>query len=83
VFLNNFDNIATLRRLVVFYVNAHNREIPYSTSNCQTTDKMYFGTRDKIPEKLNKKNQEARTARMATNRALSYDACPNREELRF
>ena len=74
------DNITTLRRLVAFYVNAYNTEIPHSAFNGQTPDEIYFGTGDNIPEQLIKKREEARLARMEKNRVMSCDACLNRRE---
>ena len=38
------DSVATVRRLVAFYVDAHNRVLPHSAFRGQTPDEMYFGT---------------------------------------
>ena len=78
--MNTLDNIATLRRLVAFYVNAHNTEIPHSAFNGQTPDEIYYGTGDKIPQNLKEKKEAARLARMEKNRAMSCDECLKREE---
>jgi len=80
LFINTLDNITTLRRLVAFYANAHNTEMPHSAFNGQTPDELYYGTGDKIPQELKEKREAARIARMETNRAISCDACLNRKE---
>jgi len=80
LFINSIDNITILRRLVAFYVNAHNTEIPHSAFNGQTPDEIYYGTGDNIPEQLIKKREAARLARMEKNRAMSCDDCLKREE---
>ena len=64
LFLNSLDNITNLRRLAAFYVNTHNSEMPHSAFNGQTPDEMYYGTGDKIPQKLKEKREAARIARM-------------------
>ena len=81
LFLNTLDNITTLRRLVAFYVNTHNTQMLHSAFDGQTPDEIYFGTGDKIPQELKEKREAARIARMETNRAMSCDLCPNREEV--
>jgi transposase InsO family protein len=81
LFLNTLDNITTLRRLIAFYVNAHNTEMPHSAFDGQTPDEIYYGTGDTIPQELKEKREAARIARMETNRAMSCDLCPNREEV--
>jgi putative transposase len=81
LFLNTLDNITTLRRLVAFYVNAHNTQMPHSAFNGQTPDEIYYGTGDKIPQKLKDKRDAARSARIEVNRAMTCDACLNRKEV--
>jgi len=80
LFLNTLDNITTLRRLVAFYVNVHNSEMPHSAFNDQTPDEIYFGTGDNIPQELKEKREAARLTRMETNRAISCEARLNRKE---
>ena len=46
------EAIATVRRLVAFYVDEHNRVLPHSAFGGQTPDEMYFGTGDAIPADL-------------------------------
>jgi hypothetical protein len=42
------DSITTVRRLVAFYVDEHNRVLPHSAFCGQTPDEMYFGIGDAI-----------------------------------
>jgi hypothetical protein len=44
--------VTTVRRLVAFYVDEHNRVLPYSAFRGQTPDEMYFGTGDAVPADL-------------------------------
>ena len=44
LFLHSLDSVATVRRLVEFYVDEHNRVLPHSAFRGQTPDEMYFGT---------------------------------------
>jgi transposase InsO family protein len=45
LFLHSLDSSATVRRLVAFYVDQHNRVLPHSAFRGQTPDEMYFGSR--------------------------------------
>ena len=42
LFLHSLDSIATIRRLVTFYVHQHNHVLPHSAFRGQTPDEMYF-----------------------------------------
>ena len=42
LFLHPLDTVATVRRLVAFYVDEHNRVLPHSAFRGQTPDEMYF-----------------------------------------
>jgi hypothetical protein len=44
LFLHQLDSLATIRRLVAFYVQEHNHVLPHSAFRGQTPDEMYFGT---------------------------------------
>jgi len=48
LFLHSLDSVTTVRRLVAFYVDEHNRVLPHSAFRGQTPDEMYFGTGDAI-----------------------------------
>jgi hypothetical protein len=53
LFLHSLDSVATVRRLVAFYVEEHNRVLPHSAFHGQTPpDEMYFGTGDAVPVDL-------------------------------
>jgi len=43
LFLHSLDNITTVRRLVAFYVDEHNRVLPHSAFRGQTPDEMSSG----------------------------------------
>ncbi len=75
LFLNQLDSVASLRRLVGFYVAEHNNQLPHSAFRGQTPDEMYFGTDGHVPGDLDVKRKEARAARMAANRARSCRVC--------
>ena len=42
LFLHSLDSVTTVRRLVDFYVEEHNRVLPHSAFRGQTPDEMYF-----------------------------------------
>ena len=46
------SGVTTVRRLVAFYVDEHNRVLPHSAFRGQTPDEMYFGTGDAVPADL-------------------------------
>ena len=52
LFLHHLDSVATVRRLVGFYVHEHNAVLPHSAFCGQTPDEMYFGTGDAVPADL-------------------------------
>ena len=52
LFLHSLDSVTTVRRLVAFYVDQHNRVLPHSAFHGQTPNEMYFGTGDVVPADL-------------------------------
>src|SRR5471030_1122294 len=76
LFLNHLDTLATVERLIAFYVQQHNAVIPHSAFHGQTPDEMYFGTGTTIPEHLTVARRLARDARLDKNRSLHCRACP-------
>ena len=60
--------------MVAFYVPQHN-SVPHSAFNGETPNEMYAGTADGVAERLAEGRKRARDARLATNRALSCEAC--------
>ena len=77
LFLHSLDSITTVRRLVAFYVDEHNRVLPHSAFRGQTPDEMYFGTGDAIPADLTSRAAAARRARVEANRSASCATCPS------
>ena len=77
LFLHSLDSITTVRRLVAFYVDEHNRVLPHSAFRGQTPDEMYFGTGDAIPADLTSRATAARLARAEANRSASCAICPS------
>ena len=65
------DSVATIRRLVAFYVDEHNRILPHSAFLGQTPDETYFGTGDGVPTDLTARATAARRARVEANRSAS------------
>ena len=70
LFLHSLDSVATVRGLVAFYVDEHNRVLPHSAFRGQTPDEMYFGTGDAVPADLASAAATARRARVEANRSL-------------
>jgi putative transposase len=68
---------ATVRRLVAFYVDQHNRVLPHSAFRGQTPDEMYLGTGDAMPADLTSRAAAARRARIDANRSASCASCPS------
>ena len=77
LFLHSLDSVTTVRRLVAFYVDEHNRVLPHSAFRGQTPDEMYFGTGDAIPADLVSRATAARRARVEANRSASCATCPS------
>ena len=75
LFLHPLDNVATVRRLVAFYVEEHNRVLPHAAFRGQTPDEMYFATGRTVPAHLKSGAVEARRARREANRSASCDRC--------
>ena len=76
LFLHPLDNLATVRRLVEFYVTEHNERIPHGAFEGQTPDEMYFGRGGQVPNDLALRRREARQQRLARNRQVACAACP-------
>jgi hypothetical protein len=77
LFLHPLDSVATIRRLVAFYVDEHNRVLPHSAFQGQTSDEMYFGTGDAVPADLTSRAAAARRARAVANRSAACETCPS------
>jgi hypothetical protein len=77
LFLHSLDSVTTVRRLVAFYVDEHNRVLPHSAFRGQTPDEMYFGTEDAVPADLRSRAAAARRTRGEANRSASCETCPS------
>ena len=64
LFLHPLESVTTVRRLVAFYVDEHNRVLPHSAFRGQTSDEMYFGTGDAVPADLKARAAAARRTRL-------------------
>lgn len=76
LFLHPLDSVATVRRLVAFYVDEHNRVIPHAAFRGLTPDEMYFGTAGPDSSDLSSRMAAARVARLQANRAACCPVCP-------
>ena len=81
LFLNHLDSIATIRRLVTFYVDQYNTVLPHSAFSGQTPDEMYFGDGNEVPDQLTEAREKARQERIEWNRNLSCDMCHEQRQL--
>ena len=81
LFLNTLDSAATVRRLVSFYVAAHNEEIPHSAFRGQTPDEVYYGRGSGVPEHLEAAKARAWATRLEANRLASCGICQNLRSL--
>src|SRR6516164_1248450 len=77
LFLHSLDSVTTVRRLVAFYVDEHNRVLPHSAFHGQTPDEMYFGTGDTVSADLRSRAAAARRTRAEANRLASCETCPS------
>jgi putative transposase len=77
LFLHALDSVPTVRRLVAFYVDEHNRVLPHSAFRGQTPDEIYFGTGDTVPADLMSRAATARRARGEANRSADCATCPS------
>ncbi len=75
LYLNTLDTVATIEKLVTFYVEQHNVHMPHSAFQGQTPDEMYFGTGGEIPQQLEGSRIAARESRVKLNRAQTCQTC--------
>ena len=76
LYLNTLDTIASVRKLITFYVEEHNRKMPHSAFQGQTPDEMYYGTGHDVPANLASARADARRSRLQANRVLTCESCP-------
>jgi transposase InsO family protein len=75
LYLHGLETESELRRLIAFYVQAHNELMPHSAFNGQTPDEIYFGTGDAVASELTTGRARARAARMDRNREARCGVC--------
>jgi hypothetical protein len=75
LYLHSLDTVATVRKLVAFYVTEHNTRMPHSAFQGQTPDEMYFGMGSEVVAQLAEAVRCARERRIAHNRELSCGSC--------
>jgi len=83
LYLNSLDALATVRRLVGWYVCQHNEVLPHAAFEGQTPDETYFGHGEDVPDQLSRRRHEARQKRLDRNRQAACSRCARtgREEL--
>ena len=75
LFLHDLDGIATVRRLVEFYVTQHNSVLPHSAHGGRTPDEVYFGKAVDVPDELAAAREKARESRLRANRERDCSDC--------
>ena len=75
LYLHSLDSFAALRRLIEFYVTAHNEVMPHSAFQGQTPDEVFFGIGDEVTKRLAEARESAREKRMNDNRAVRCGVC--------
>ncbi len=75
LYLHSLDSFAALRRLIEFYVTAHNEVMPHSAFQGQTPDEVFFGISDEVTKRLSEARESARGKRMEVNRAVRCGVC--------
>jgi len=75
LYLHTLDSFAALRRLIEFYVTAHNKVMPHSAFQGQTPDEVFFGIGDDVTQRLAESRESAREKRMKENRAAGCGVC--------
>jgi putative transposase len=75
LYLHSLDSFAALRRLIGFYVTAHNEVMPHSAFHGQTPNEMFFAAGDELTQKLFAARKTAREERVKENRAAGCGVC--------
>jgi putative transposase len=75
LYLHSLDSLDHLRKLVAFFVDEHNRNMPHSAFRGQTPDEMYSGTGTSVDTDLDTGRRNAIERRLASNRAASCHRC--------
>lgn len=75
LYLYHLDCIATVRRLVSFYVEQHNFVMPHNSLNGRTPFEVYHNLNPDLPRQLRLAQKRALKKRIAYNRSLTCDSC--------
>ena len=75
LYLNPLESLQDVRRLVGFYVDSHNGEMPHSAFQGQTPDEVYFSCGEGVPDELASAREAARQSRLEVNRQLECEVC--------
>ncbi len=75
LYLHSLDSFVGLRRLIEFYITAHNEVMPHSAFQGQTPDEVFFGIGDDVARRLSEARESAREKRMSANRAARCGVC--------
>jgi transposase InsO family protein len=78
LYLHGLETESELRRLIAFYVDAHNEVMPHSAFEGQTPNEVFFGTGDPAVAKLASDRMQAQTERLARNRSAGCGVCIGR-----
>ena len=78
LYLHGLETESEVRRLIAFYVEAHNDVIPHSAFDGQTPNEVFFGTGDAVVAKLAAERVQAQTERMDRNRSVGCGVCIRR-----
>ena len=76
LYLNSLDSLATVRKLVGWYVHEHNEVLPHAAFHGQTPDEMYFGRGAGVPDQLAQRRLKVRQQRLEHNRQEACSRCP-------
>jgi putative transposase len=78
LYLHHLDTVATVRRLVGFYVREHNEVMPHWAFNrAVTPDEVYFEKTDGVVETLRASRVAARAERLRANQEAACPSCPS------
>jgi hypothetical protein len=75
LYLHHLDSVATVRRLVRYYVEQHNTVMPHAAFQGQTPDEMYFNGGDDIVAEVRLRRGDAMAERLQRDREKSCGRC--------
>ena len=78
LYLHGLETESELRRMVAFYVEAHNGVMPHFAFDGQTPNEVFFGAGDAVVAKLAAERVQAQAEGMARNRSAECGLCIGR-----